>query len=248
MIKMTVITRTAKTMIEKSFLAVLIISTGLVFVKSVPYGMASHEDEGISNYLWSRAGSDGHRSLLICPSGSNADRCDIPYDLARNINNMAGSLSKAQINSEESNAESNINSFNVYIDVVEYSSTFDVRPFNLGTESTARYSYDAHCTQQHQITWWWCLSEDSHFVDFDIRIDTNSAFNFGASEVCNGSHPTTWDLEKVTGHELFHMFGVDHSSSVNSITYNGGHVCDVGKYPASHDRSVVNAKYGPGVT
>ena len=141
---MAVITRTAKTMIEKSFLAVLIMSTGLVFVKSVPYGMASHEDEGISNHLWSRAGSDGHSSLLICQSGSYADRCDIPYDLARNINNVAGSLSKAQINSEASNAESNINSFNVYIDVVEYSSTFDVRPFNLGTESTARYSHTTY--------------------------------------------------------------------------------------------------------
>lgn len=248
MIKMAMITKTAKMMIEKNFLAVLIISTGLVFASSVPYVMASHEDEGISNYLWSRAGSDGHRSLLICQSGSYADRCDIPYDLARSINNMAGSLSKAQINSEASNAESNINSFNVYIDVVERSSPFDVRPFNLGTESTARYSYDVHCTQYHQTIWWWCLSEDSHFVDFDIRINTNSAFNFGASEACNGSHPTTWDLEKVLGHELFHMFGVDHSSSVDSITYNDGYVCGTGKYPTSHDKSVVNAKYGPGVT
>ena len=246
MIKMAMIEKTTKTMIEKNFLAVLIISTGLVFVSSVPYGMASHDDEGISNYLWSRAGSDGHRSLLICSNGS--DRCDIPYDLARNINNMAGSLSKAQINSEASNAESNINSFNVYIDVVERSSPFDVRPFNLGTESTARYSYDVHCTQYHQTFWWWCLSADSHFVDFDININTNSAFNFGVSEVCNGSHPTTWDLEKVLGHELFHMFGVDHGSSVDSITYNDGYVCGTGKYPTSHDKSVVNAKYGPGVT
>ena len=211
-------TKNAKTMIGKNFLAILIVVTGLMFVISVPYGMATHEDEGISNYIWSRASSDGHRSLLDCQSGSYVDRCDIPYDLARNINNIAGSLTKAQINNEASNAEFNINYFNVYIDVTEHSSPFDVRPFNLGTESTARYSYDVHCTNWHPVYWWLCLNKDSHFVDFDIRINTNNAFNFGTSEVCSGQNPTTWDLEKVLGHELFHMFGVDHSSSVDSIS------------------------------
>lgn len=109
-------------------------------------------------------------------------------------------------------------------------------------------TYDLHCTNYHLLFWWWCLDKDSHFVDFDINVNTNTAFNFGTSETCDEHHPTTWDLEKVLGHEFFHMFGVEHSSSANSITYGGGYVCDTGKYPTSHDRSVVNAKYGPGVT
>lgn len=224
----------------------LFIVAGFVLAGSVQYVMASHGDEGISNYLWSRASSDGHRSLRDCQDAPNADRCDIPYDLASNINNIAGDLSTADIRSEASNAESNVNSFNAYIDVRKASSSpFDVRPANLGSGFTATYTYERHCTNWFL---WWCTDRDSHFVDFDIKVNTNNAFDFAADESCDGELPTEWDLEKVFGHEFFHMFGVEHAASADSITYSGGYVCGTGKVPTSHDKSVVNGKYGPGVT
>jgi len=64
-----------------------------------------------------------------------------------------------------------------------------------------------------------------HILHFDIKINTYSYFDFATYEVCSGELPTKWDLEKVLGHEFFHMFGVDHDSSASSITYGGGYVC-----------------------
>jgi len=224
----------------------LIVTAIAISVNSIPPSLANHGDEGISNYIWSRANSDGHRSLLNCEDPPNADRCDIEYDIASNIANIAGHLTATQISNEAANAESNVNSFNVYIDVKETSSSpYDITPSNLGIGSTATYTYDRHCTEYFL---WWCTSHDSHFIDFDIKINTYSYFDFATYEACSGELPTKWDLEKVLGHEFFHMFGVDHDSSANSITYGGGYVCGQGEVPTAHDRSVVNDKYVGGVT
>ncbi len=240
------IAKTQKTIIEKNVLAILFLAAGFVFACSAPYVMAGDGDEGISNYLWSKASSDGHRSMLDCLDAPHADICDIPYDLASNINNIAGDLSTSQIRTEASHAESNVNGFNVYIDVREASSSqFDVRPSNLGSGLTATYMYEQHCTH----FWWrgWCTDSDSYFVDFDIKVNTNNAFDFGTDESCDGELPTKWDLEKVLGHVLFHMFGSEHATSSDSIVYKGGYVCDTGKVPTSHDKSAIDRKFGPRV-
>ena len=221
--------------------------TFTVAFASIPSAFADHEDEEISNYIWSRASSDGHRSLLSCEDSPNADRCDIPYDIASNIANIAGSLSATQIGNEASNAESNINGFNVYIDAKEATSSVnDVTPANLGTGSTAEFDLTLHCT------FWliWCWSEDMHIVDFDIEINTHSHFDFATSETCSGTPPlpSKWDLEKVFNHELYHMFGVDHDASNASITAYNGYICNEGMTPTAHDKEVVNDKYVSGVT
>lgn len=216
-----------------------------VTMSSSPLVFAAHDDEGISNYIWSRATSDGHRSLLNCQSSPNADRCDIEFDIASNIDNIAGSLSTSQIGDESDNAVSTVNAINVYIDVNEVSSSsYDVTASNLGLGSTAQYTYDRHCTNFFIVCW----ANDSHFIDFDIQVNTNSSFDFATSETCSGEIPSKWDLEKTLGHEYFHMFGVEHSSDGDSITYSGGYNCDNGESVLAHDEFVVDDHYPSGVT
>jgi len=88
-----------------SALVLLIVTAIAISVNSIPPSLANHGDEGISNYIWSRANSDGHRSLLNCEDPPNADRCDIEYEIASNIANIAGHLTATQISNEAANSE-----------------------------------------------------------------------------------------------------------------------------------------------
>jgi len=228
----------------------LFIATSLAMlpiITSVAY--ADHTSTPPSTYLWSRATADGHRVELSCQSPPNADKCIIPYYMDSSLQYIPGGLTLLQIQGEAINAANTINGMTPYIGVLSQplTSYWDNKVIsgNLGSGSTATFSYDRHC-----LNWPFCTSKDSHNIKWEIKVNTNSAFNFGTTEVCQGINytPTKWDLEKVFKHEFYHMLSFDHSGDINSLVYYGGYICTTGNTPTSHDKAAVQAKYPAGVS
>lgn len=229
-----------KTIIVAALVAVMITT-------SLPNVFASHEDEGIGQNLWSRTTSDGHRGELTCQSSPNADKCKVPYYIDSSLTNIGGSLTLSQISSEASTASTTV-SHNEYMGVISSSNQDNrVSGATLSSGQTAGYEFEKHCTGSFLG---WCYNGyDSHNVDFDIEINTNTAYTWSTSETCSGSPaiPSVWDISKTFGHEFYHLMSIEHSSTTNSITFSGGYVCNVGHTPNTHDIAAINNKYPSGV-
>ncbi|MEO9296223.1 MAG: matrixin family metalloprotease [Nitrososphaera sp.] len=163
------------------------------------------------------------------------------------LDNIPGPLTLLQIQNEAINAANTINSMTPYMGVLSQplSSYWDNKVIggNLGTGSTAQYTYDRHCTDI------FCFGKDTHDIKWGITVNTNSAFYFDTAEVCQGINytPTKWDLEKVFKHEFYHMLSFDHSGDINSLVYYNGYTCTTGNTPTAHDTAAVQAKYPAGV-
>ena len=176
----------------------------LTFALITTFGTTSVLATHVSNvqdyewHIWSRDVGDNHRNYLNC-SGNN---CDLK------IKTMSGGIqihNQATINSEVDAIENHFDSLdkNMSIDRVSSANSYIIGA-SLPSETTGKTEYDLHCTDPG---WWWCNSEDSHFVRMIVKINNNpTEFKFMLEEN-ESADPQEYDIRKTLSHELFPCHG-----------------------------------------
>lgn len=175
---------------------------------------------GVADYewhIWSRSSSDGHLSYLNCGTGSNSDNCDLKIKTLSSVSSTG--LTQTQINTETDQVITRVDALNkkMSLDRVTTSDSY-ITSVDLGAGTTGRTDYELHCSNPQ---WWGCAGQDMHFTKMMVKLNTGSRIIWGTTESasCPSGIPTTYDVEKTLGHELFHAMGIDHNSSSTSIVY-----------------------------